>query len=248
MTYEVKLQNFSGPLDLLLSLIEERKLDITEISLAGVTDQFLEYLSEIKGTFTANTAGYQRILADFLSVASRLILIKSRMLLPNLVLTQEEEGDIKDLSLRLEAYRKVKELAETLKKFGKNSQKSYSRQFLPDTNIIFYPPKSISSELLLQYYQKSLQALPQIEKLTQESIERIMTLEEKMAGLVSKMNQTLESSFDELAASKGSKARKIDVILTFLAVLMLFKQRIFEISQDKIFGQIKVKTFSSDGL
>jgi len=92
--YRVELKEFQGPLDLLLQFTEENKLDITEISLAKITDQYLSYLKQIQNISLES-------LADFLVIASRLILIKSRMLLPELELTPEEEEDIETLKQRL---------------------------------------------------------------------------------------------------------------------------------------------------
>src|SRR5258706_15754469 len=102
MTYELKIEQYEGPLEKLLQLIEERKLAITEISLAAVTDDFLKYLE----TMLEVPPG---VLADFIVVASRLVLIKSKSLLPELPLTEEEEEDIKDLEQRLLLYKRLKE-------------------------------------------------------------------------------------------------------------------------------------------
>ena len=97
--YKVKLEQFQGPLDLLLQLTEEKKLDITEISLAKVTDQYLTYLKNSEVISLDD-------LANFLIIASRLILIKSRMLLPTLELSKEEEQDIETLKRQLEEYKR----------------------------------------------------------------------------------------------------------------------------------------------
>ncbi len=261
MEYKVSLEKFSGPLDLLLSLIEEKKLVINEISLSQVTDQFLEYLkkseenvttSDVKNSPTSdvNTAEYQRILADFLVVASRLILIKSRSLLPNLVLTQEEEGDIKDLEERLKIYQQIKTLGRELGRFAKNQPSYFSREYyfnLPkiygkQSRTIFYPPKNISSEELSKIYEAFVKTLPQVEKLEKQNLERVITIEEKIKELTERISTAVEASFADI--SRGVKA-KIDVILTFLAMLMLFRNRILEVSQDKLFGDIKIKKVDS---
>src|SRR5262245_8487868 len=95
MDYALRLQQYEGPLEKLLELIEERKLDVNEISLAEVTDDFLKYLEQLPAVAPA-------LLADFLTIGSRLVLIKSKSLLPELPLSAEEESDIKDLERRLE--------------------------------------------------------------------------------------------------------------------------------------------------
>ncbi len=251
MTYRVNLEKFSGPLDLLLSIIEEKKLAISEISLSQVANQFLEYLKKLENTPELNenmksSSEYQRILADFLVVASRLILIKSRSLLPNLVLSNEEEGDIKDLEERLKIYQKFRALGRELGHFAKDRASYFSREYflnLPavyneQSRTIFYPPKNISSEELSKIYEAFIKTLPQALKLEEQSLVRVMTIEEKLKELTERIGMAIETSFADI--SLGVKA-KIDVILTFLAMLMLFRNRTLEISQDKLFGDIKIK-------
>lgn len=247
MEYKVSLEKFSGPLDLLLSLIEEKKLAINEISLSNVTDQFLEYLKkENVGSSVSNmvsninSAEYQRILADFLVVASRLILIKSRSLLPNLVLNQEEEGDIKELEERLKLYQQIKVLGRELGRWAKNRQSYFGRESYFNLPIVFYPPKNISTFDLHKVYELFLKTLPQALKLEEQSLKKVITLEEKIQELTMRIGAAAEASFADI--STGVKA-KIDIILTFLAILMLFRNKILEVSQDKIFGEIRIKKY-----
>lgn len=247
--YEVSLSKFTGPLDLLLSLIEEKKMAIGEISLAQVTDQFLEYLKKIEDNISNE---YQRILADFLVVASRLILIKSRSLLPNLILSAEEEDDIKDLQTRLKAYQEIKMMAKMLGKWTKNRSSYFSRELyfnLPNiygepSRTIFYPPKNITADDLGRIYKLFLKTLPQIEKLEERGLSRIMTLEEKIEELMGRVSTAAEASFNEISGST-SKEEKIDIVLAFIAILMLFRKRVLEISQDKLFGEIMVKKINN---
>ncbi|OGD41791.1 hypothetical protein A2567_00955 [Candidatus Azambacteria bacterium RIFOXYD1_FULL_42_11] len=242
MEYKVSLEKFSGPLDLLLSLIEEKKLAISEISLSQVTDQFLDYLKNldknIKAQNEIKSTEYQRILADFLVVASRLILIKSRSLLPNLVLSEEEESDIKDLEERLRIYQQFRALGRELGHFAKGRPAYFSREYYFNLPAMFYPPKNISSEELLKIYEAFVKTLPQIEKLEEQSLARTVTIEEKLKELTDRISIAVEASFSEIS---GSVKEKIDVILTFLAMLMLMRSRILEASQDYLFGDIKIK-------
>jgi len=247
MDYKVNLEKFSGPLDLLLSIIEEKKLAISEISLSQVADQFLEYLKKLENTQELkenikSSSEYQRILADFLVIASRLILIKSRSLLPILVLSDEEEGDIKDLEERLKIYQKFRELSRELGRFSKNRAPYFSREYYFNLPIVFYPPKNISSEELFKIYEAFIKTLPQVEKLEEQSLARAMTIEEKLKELTERINVVVEASFADI--SLGVKA-KIDIILTFLAMLMLFRNRILDASQNKLFGDIKIKKADS---
>ncbi|MBI5079577.1 segregation/condensation protein A [Candidatus Wolfebacteria bacterium] len=243
MEYKVNLEKFSGPLDVLLSLIEEKKLEISEISLAQATDQFLEYFEKLQesassGSESKLSTDYHRILADFLVVLSRLILIKSRALLPNLVLTNEEEGDIKELEDRLKAYQQIKILGRELGKWAKGRSAYYSRESYLNLSPVFYPPENIQAADFAKIYEKFLKTLPPVEKLEEQSVKRVITLDQKIQELKNRINAAVESSFADI--SDGAK-NKIDVILNFLAVLALFRSRILELSQEELFGDIKIK-------
>lgn len=255
MEYKVNLEKFSGPLDVLLSLIEEKKLAVNDISLSQVTDQFLEYLNKLspfgespgEGQDNAApenlaSAEYPRILADFLVVASRLILIKSYSLLPNLVLSAEEEEGIKDLQMRLKAYREIKMTAKMLGKWAKNRPSYFSKEFYFNFPAAFYPPKNITIGDLKNIYALFLKTLPQIEKLEEQSIKKIVTIEEKIQELTARIGAAAEASFADIS---GGVKSKIDIILNFLALLMLFRGRILEASQDKLFGDIKIKQYQN---
>lgn len=231
----MNLEKFNGPLDLLLSLIEEKKMAIGEVVLSQVTDQFLEYLKQLQESVPIE---YQRVLADFLVVASRLILIKSRTLLPNLVLSQEEEGDIKELENRLKAYQEIKLLGRELGKWAKNRPFYFGRESYLNLPKIYYPPQNVSAENLCEKYVAFLKTLPQIEKLEEKNLQRVITLEQKMQELRGRIATAIEASFADIS---GGVKNKIDVILNFLAVLMLFRTRVLELSQDEIFGDIKIK-------
>ncbi len=249
--YQVNLAKFNGPLDLLFSLIEEKKMAINEISLAQATDQFLGYFKKLQEDAlnkpeSISSTDYQRILADFLVIASRLILIKSRSLLPNLVLSKEEEGDIKELEERLKIYQQIKIWGRELGKWAKNRPSYFSREsylnlstvYGEQSRTIFYPPKNIYPDNLAEIYKEFLKTLPQIEKLEKQSLQRVITLDQKIQELKTRINTAIEASFADI--SNGVKT-KIDIILSFLAILMLFRSRILELSQDKLFGDIKIK-------
>jgi len=249
MGYQVNLTKFSGPLDLLFSLIEEKKMAINEISLAQATDQFLGYFKKLQEDAlnkpeSISSTDYQRILADFLVIASRLILIKSRSLLPNLVLSREEEDDIKELEERLKIYQQIKIWGRELGKWAKDRPLYLSRESYFNLPAVFYPPKNIYPDNLAKIYKEFLKTLPQIEKLEEQSLQRVVTLDQKIQELKTRINTAVEASFADI--SNGVKT-KIDIILSFLAVLMLFRSRILELSQDKLFGDIKIKQCVNNG-
>src|ERR1700679_2439475 len=160
MEYQLKLDNFSGPLEKLLELIEAQKMDVGEVSMAKVTDDFLKYLETLKSsnllTAAAEEAGLDvfrldlRVLADFISVASRLIFLKSKYLLPGLVLTDAEEADIKDLEDRLKLYQELRPALRYLNELWAERHTSYSRPYflgqgkgLAPGQSVFYPGRNL---------------------------------------------------------------------------------------------------------
>jgi len=234
MTYQVKLEKFEGPMDLLLELIEKEKLNITELSLAHVADQYLEH---IKGNENIKLEN----LAEFLSVAAKLILIKSRALLPMLEFTEEEEEEIKDLAKQLEEYKKFKEASMALGKMAEAGRISYSRSGYIGVQSFFYPPEDINAFDLKKYFQFVLNEIPVIEQLEEEVVREVITLEEKINDLQNTLRQKIETSFSELTAGASDK---IDVILSFLAMLEMVKQRIIDVEQGEIFSEIKLRNKS----
>lgn len=228
--YTVKLKQFQGPLDLLLQLTEEKKLDITEISLAKVTDQYLTYLKKIESIPLED-------LANFLGIASRLILIKSRMLLPSLELTEEEEEDIEALKRQLEEYKKFKNLAKKIEEIANNKNIAYSREKYQELKPIFYPPEKFNLENLKIAFKKVLEEIAFLQKLPEESIGLKISIEEKIKNIQEELSKRIKTTFQDVI--KKSKS-KIDVIVSFLALLELVKQKLAAAKQDKVFGEIKI--------
>ncbi len=234
--YKIKLDQFEGPLDLLLSLIEEQKLDITRLSLAKVADQYLRHIGSRKDITLGN-------LADFLTIASKLILIKSKALLPVLELSNEEEAEIKDLEQQLAEYRKFKEASRRIGNMFSSPRRSFSRESFSGTRIFFCPPPNMNLFDLKKTFQKILSEIPALEKLEEEMVREVITLEEKIAHLQNMLREKIETNFSEIV---GNAKDKIDVIVSFLAMLELVKQRIINVEQSDLFGNIKMKIEKSD--
>ena len=230
MTYKVKLPKFEGPLDLLLELIEGRRLDITEVSIAKVANDYLEY---VRGEENISLES----LADFVSIASKIILIKSRSILPTLEVTPEEEGEIKDLEEQLREYRKYKEASAQLGRlFGVKVM--FSRDYLLGATAVFSPPKNVN---IFDFKKRFLLIIDQIvlpEKIPEEAVRDIITLEEKIIELEESLKKKVELSFSQIQ----DKAKdKIEVIVSFLALLELVKQRLISVEQSKLFEEIKIR-------
>jgi segregation and condensation protein A len=218
-------------MELLLELIEKEKLNITELSLAHVANQYLEYIRQEEGIKLEH-------LAEFLAVAAKLILIKSRALLPMLEFTEEEEAEIKDLAKQLEEYKKFKEASLVLGNMSEMGRISYERPNFVGVQTVFYPPEDINVYDFRKYFQLVLQEIPIIEKLDEETVREVITLEEKINDLHNTLRQRVEMSFAELT---HDAVDKIDVILSFLAMLEMVKQRIIDVEQGELFQEIRLK-------
>ncbi|EKD46706.1 MAG: Chromosome segregation and condensation protein ScpA [uncultured bacterium] len=231
MAYHIKLEQFEGPLDLLLQLTEQEKLDITRVSLAKIADQYLAYIAEAKDITLAH-------LADFLTVASRLILIKSKALLPMLEFTEEEEEEIKDLEHQLAEYKKFKDASAKLALIFDSPSVSFSREGFSGLGVVFYPPENITAEDLRKSFVKVLGEIPVAEKLEEEMVKEILTLEDKIVHLQKTLRERVTTSFSELVANAKDK---VEVVVSFLAMLELVKQRIIHVEQGELFSEINLK-------
>jgi len=234
--YQVSTQQFTGSLDLLLQLVEKKNLAITELSLAQVTQEYVAFLNEQEEINPED-------LADFLVIASTLLLIKSRSLLPSLVLAPEEETEIMDLETRLKIYKLYKEAGGKIKEMFKKEIYVLNRPSWKNIEPKFSPPSNCSLESLSLAFLKILKEI-QTEKaqpLAEKKIQKIASLEERIKELIQKI--TSGKMFRLLDLTK-EKQNKIDLILTFLAALHLAKQKIIKIKQKDNFGEIWISNQS----
>lgn len=230
MVYQIKLEQFEGPLDLLLKLIEGQKMDVTRLSLANVADQYLEYLNR-ENVSLEN-------MADFLSIAAKLILIKSKALLPVLDLSEEEEEEIECLEKQLAEYKKFKDASRKMGAIFYVGKVCFSRESFLNMGSVFNPPKNVNIFDIKKAFAKVLSEIPIIEKLEEEMVREVITLEEKIGHLQNVLRKKLETSFSEIASSAQDK---IEVVVSFLAMLELVKQRIIQVEQGELFSEIKMK-------
>ena len=239
--YQVKLAIFEGPLDLLLHLIEREELDITRVSLAQVTDQYLEYISLLEEL----NAG---ALADFLVVAAKLLLIKSEMLLPRPpgVPGEEKEEDVGDeLARQLIEYKKFKEAALELKQREEMGLRAYVR--------VAPPPKlerpfgwaqdrpldleDVSLADLVEAVRRAFNVRPPLPSVSEVVAPFTVTVAEKMALIKERLERQRRVSFNHLLAQAASR---LEIIVTFLAVLELIKLNGVKVRQERLFGEIVI--------
>jgi segregation and condensation protein A len=226
--YSVKTAVFEGPLDLLLDLIEKRKLFVSDVSLAQVTDDYIRYL-ETHENFPLSES------AEFIVVASTLMLIKSRSLLPSLPLTDEEEASIEDLEERLRLYKRAKELAQELK--GLYGKKIIFEK-LPNRReqIIFSPDSKTDAGNLHASLMRVLESLPKQEILPKAVVQKIVTLEEMIDRLSERISKNLKMKFKDFTGKD-----KVSIIVGFLAMLELVKRGVIKVEQEGR-GEINMET------
>lgn len=231
----VRTGEFEGPLEVLLSLIEKRKMHISDVALAKVADDFVAYVHS-HGEFPVAEA------ADFVYVASTLLLIKSRSLLPGLELSDEEQGNIDELERRLTLYQQIRDLSRGLMAIY-GTRPLYLRQTPRDTTPIFSPPQGLSSASVAEAIRSVIANLPKgFERLPEVAVRKVASLEETIESLANRVSGALKMSFREF--SGGGRAEKVEVIVGFLAMLELVKQGILRVSQDERFSDIMMEADS----
>jgi segregation and condensation protein A len=231
MPITVKTPVYEGPLELLLELIEKRKLLINDISLAGVAEEYVARVKAMGELPVGETA-------EFLSLAATLLLIKSRSLLPNLTLTDEETRDIKELEYRLAVFQLLKEAGGDLAEHFRHAPMLFEG-VLPEPEPLFIPDESLSVEALRAAARTLIDGFPTTLTLPEARVKKIVSIEEMIERLASRVSSALTVSFHEF--SKFDKRDRGEVIIGFLALLELVKQGIIRATQEKKFGDIMLE-------
>jgi len=226
--YKVQLEEWQGPLDLLLQLIEKQEMDITEVSLSKVAEQFIEYMN-LKPISPEETA-------DFLVVASKLIYIKSKALLPSLEL---DEDDGIDLEKQLKMYKEYLEASRQINKILKKKRIAFSKEKYPEGILTqgFFPPKNLSQAKLERIYKQVLARIKPVVVLPKKIIQKTIKLSERIKYIRELVMKQACTSFNKLICDSKSKTEKI---VSFLAILELTKQKIINIEQGELFEDIKI--------
>jgi segregation and condensation protein A len=231
--YQIKTSGFEGPFGLLLSLVEEKKLFINEISLAQVTEDYLNYVNSLNDLNPAEVA-------SFLVVAATLILIKSKSLLPNLNLTDEEEGDIRNLEDRLKLYEMYTRLAENIKNtFG--NKIIFSAEERKNNFLVFLPDEQITRESMMTFVQSALVRMPKKVFLPNVEVKKVVSIEEMIDKLTDRIQNCLKMNFKDFTGQAVTKEERIVVIVGFLAMLELVRNGILSAMQENNFEDIIIE-------
>jgi segregation and condensation protein A len=231
--FKIKTTGFEGPFGLLLNLIEKRKLFINDVSLSAVTEDYLSYMNKLGGLPPAEVS-------SFVLIASTLLLIKSKSLLPNLDLTMEEEGDIKNLEERLRLY-------EIFTKLGGNIKNNFGKKiiFAPlerkNNVLVFLPDEQITKDSMMTFARDVLGAMPKKIFMPEVEVKTVVSIEEMIDRLTKRIQTTMKMSFKDFNGKTATREEKVVVIVGFLAMLEMVRQGIIDAVQEVDGGDITIE-------
>ncbi len=223
---ELRLNQFTGPLDLLLGLLSEKKLEVSEVSLSEITEQYLEYLDNIEDNKAEE-------LADFLMVAAKLLLLKSRGLMPQM----DQEEDELSLEAQLRLYKAYVEASRKLNSLWLGGIKGRFRVEPARRSENFVWPSNVSIDRMHVSMLKLVSRLKPLDVLPQTSIDRAISMKEKIDRIRKILSSTSKMSFFDVVDHVENKT---DMIVSFLALLELVKQQAVFLEQEGTFHDIVI--------
>ncbi|MES2315354.1 MAG: segregation/condensation protein A [Patescibacteria group bacterium] len=232
-SYTIKTSAFEGPFGLLLDLIEKKKLFINDLTLAQVTEDYLKFVTELGESKPSDVS-------SFIVVAATLILIKSKSLLPDLSLTNEEEGDIKSLEERLRLF-------ELFNRLGGNIKSAFGERiiFAPEERknevLVFLPDAQITKESMMTLVQDVLGRIPKKTFLPEVEVKKVISIEEMIDKLTERIQGALRMNFREFSGKVTTREEKVTVIVSFLAMLELVRQGILNAVQESHTDDIMIE-------
>lgn len=226
----VTTEVFEGPLDLLLQLVEEQKLSISEISLSRVVDQFLQKIKDLQIGIAD--------LASIVDIATSLLLIKSKSLLPGLALSEEEEQGIEELQSRLRTYQFFKNTAQHLCQLHAQGRFVHMREReTREFQVRFTPAENITAKELHITLERLLQIFEKVKPLVGSTLLSQVYLEQKIEDFKNKITEKINLAFDDLVQKKESRE---EVIVSFLALLELLRSGLITVQQNALFDNINI--------
>jgi segregation and condensation protein A len=224
---ELQLEVFQGPLDLLLTLIERRRLEITEISLAAVADQYLQAVRALPEPDT-------ELLAEFVVIGARLLLLKSRALLPQ-PRSEEEEEPLDDLTDRLEQYRRFKELAQLIASRVESGQQAFQHPARPELAELQPTLAPLDAAVLARLW-RSLAHRAVMPARVDDAPRARISVAARLEGLRELLRDSAELRWEQVAGETLD-----ELIATFLAVLELVRRSELRVVQEGCFGPIRLQ-------
>ncbi len=223
----VQFSSFDGPLDLLLSLIEEKKMEISEVSISRVTEEFLKYLEGLEESDAEE-------LADFLVIAAKLLFVKSKHLLSS-VAPEEDEGI--PLEDQLRVYQLFVETSKKIDKRWLEPSRSYIRFEPPHIPEVIPLPENLTIEVWNSAITGLLERIKPPKAMPETHIDRAVSLKDTITRLKKILEIEKETEFSDML---GEHPSKTEIIICFLALLELVKQQEVEVKQTNAFSQIHI--------
>ena len=228
--FSITTDVYTGPLDLLIDLIEKRKLLINDISIAAVTDEYMKYVALMERSTLRETA-------DFVVLASTLLLIKSKSLLPVLELTETEEESVEQLQDRLRLYQIFRNAGKIVEQaFG--SHILYDRTFVFDETPLFITDSYTNVSSLNNAITEVITRLPKKIVKPKVQVRKVVSLEEMIDRLKERVERQLSITFKDFT---GNSSERATVIVGFLAVLEMVKQGSVIVKQVTRFTDIEIE-------
>lgn len=234
---EFNTNNYSGPLGLLLHLIEQDELDITEVDLAKIADQYVKKIREVDNLDPEE-------LADFLLIASKLLFIKSKALLPYLYPETEDE-DLHELTEQLRMYKEFVKASEGIKAMIAKQRFMFSPPLSKSRREKLNIPKfnescNVNQDILKEAFINLIDKLEKRgeEKLPEKTLEAKINIEDRIKMIKELLFKKLKFNFSKFIATAKSKT---EVVVSFLAILELAKQQELVFEQDELFSEIYIK-------
>lgn len=232
MEFTVKLERYEGPYTKLLELIESRKLSITEISLASVADDYITY---IKGLDQKDVID----ISQFIVVASTLMVMKAKSLIPGVVYTEEEEKQVHDLEYKLELYALLSHASSCIQSvFEKHPLYSRKHQLRKDIHV-FVPDSRVTPSFLQSIIELTLLSFVVPKALVKVAVEQALRIEHVIESLLDRVKNTASISFQSLAGTASTKEeQKKLLIVNFIAILELLRSGSVQVEQQEEGGDI----------
>jgi len=227
MDYKIDLEKFQGPLDLLLQLIEKKEMDISQVALAEVTDQYLAYIDSHQDIGAIE-------LADFLVIATKLLVIKSKTLLPQLV--DDEEDSAEQLEAQLKMYKDYLDASKNIEKIIASGKFLFGRDKISvNMEATFSPPKSLVVDNLASIYAEILGRIDYVVNLPQKVMQQTVTLKEKVNNIRDIILRLKKINFRDVLIDANNKT---DMVVSFMALLELIKSGEIAVNQAGVFDDI----------
>jgi segregation and condensation protein A len=229
--YTVRIPIYEGPLDLLLNLIERAELDITAVSLAMVTDQYLVYMHGLEQSNADD-------ISAFLIIAARLLQIKSEALLPRPPEREPGEEDLgESLVEQLRLYKRIKEIGAWLDARQQVGLGTFLRVAPPPRIDPKFDPANLTLDMLVTAAASVFSRAAEKEPLGSLIAAPLVTIREKIDLIARTLRQLRRASFRGLV---GDKSTRLEVVVTFLALLELIKRYRVQVHQDALFSDIQI--------